>query len=55
MTDLSLENSFKYTTSDDALGGCIQSEGNVMLTPDNVTSGEFYRLAQRVAALERAR
>lgn len=32
VTDLSLENSFKYNTSDDALGGCIHGEGNVMVT-----------------------
>ena len=32
VTDLSLENSFKYNASDDALGGCIHTQGNAMVT-----------------------
>jgi hypothetical protein len=32
VTDLSLENSFKYNTTDDALGGCIHTQGNVIVT-----------------------
>jgi hypothetical protein len=32
VSDVSIENSFKYRTDGDALGGCIQGQGNVMLT-----------------------
>ena len=31
VSDVSLENSFKYRTTDDALGGCIHTEGSAML------------------------